>query len=56
MEELFLFGVPLEGLHVLISRKSGGNGLVGSLYSAGGILDVPLMVMVPPLPWIFTIL
>ena len=42
LEELFLFGGPLEGLHVLISRKSRGSGLVGSLYSAGGVLDVPL--------------
>ena len=42
LEELFLFGGPLEGLHVLISRKSGGSGLVGGLHSAGGVLDVPL--------------
>ena len=42
LEELFLFSGPLEGLHVLISRKRGGSGLVGGLNSVGGVLDVPL--------------
>ena len=42
LEELFLFGGPLEGLHVLVSRKSRGSGLVGGLDSAGGVLDVSL--------------
>ena len=42
MEELLLLGGPLERLHVLISGKSSGGGLVGGLDSAGGILDVSL--------------
>ena len=38
---LFLGG-PLERLHVFVSRKSGGSGLVGGLDGAGGVLDVSL--------------
>ena len=42
LEELLLLGGPLERLHVLISGKGSGGGLIGGLDSAGGILDVPL--------------